>query len=709
MKRALKKRVNAVVENTVSDDASVEQQIEELDSSEAHPRARTKAAMIGLAISMGATSLLVTRQNDRALAAESVGSQEAASSLPAASENDVSFAPRQTSGYGVFSNTSVPDNQQTVEIKAIPDWKGLGNKGKIAALKSAKLPLPKIVSSQGAVKNISSLKETLKTAKQQTAVKVSDENDFAGGDGVTHSTQPRIVVPTASVNFNVNAQLKAQQESAIERLQQKSNRLRDSLAQLRSGEIKKLSPVVSSDSLRSSNPVKGSTNNISQVRRQISGTKGTTVESKPQRFNPGIVAGIPAIPGVVAPTKAQPYSVKSGDTLGEIAQSYGTSVAELAKLNDLNNPDKLQLDQQLVIPSTQDSVTSSVRTVAFNPHFKSKTHHHVGGDKASTLASREIEGEPQSTIGSGFVSSTKQSDTKTAAYGMGGQAPTPLVFADMRLAKAKAASDKNPKYNQRLRNLKAEIERLRAKYRAQKSRQGGASGVEVVKLPQTKNVSNSEGVLKQNNSVPVPIAVPKASSSTAAVPKNSRTVAIPVPKAIQSNYNNRPNTQFIQHNSPAVTPRTNNLSTPLPPLAAASIYLPRPIENIQPKSKGYIWPAKGVLTSGYGPRWGRMHRGIDIANKIGTPIVAAADGVVTFEGRQRGYGKIIDIRHTNGSLTRYAHNHRHFVKQGQKVKQGQMIAHMGNTGFSTGPHLHFEIHPTGKRAVNPIAYLPSRR
>ena len=153
---------------------------------------------------------------------------------------------------------------------------------------------------------------------------------------------------------------------------------------------------------------------------------------------------------------------------------------------------------------------------------------------------------------------------------------------------------------------------------------------------------------------------------------------------------------------------------PLPPLGVIEKYLPQPINrNTSPPSPSdtkiaYIWPTKGVLTSGYGMRWGRMHRGIDIANKTGTPIVAAADGVITFEGRQRGYGKIIDIRHIDGSLTRYAHNHRHFVKLGQKVQQGQMIAHMGSTGFSTGPHLHFEIHPTGKRAVNPIAYLPSR-
>ncbi|MGF1675672.1 MAG: peptidoglycan DD-metalloendopeptidase family protein [Rivularia sp. (in: cyanobacteria)] len=198
--------------------------------------------------------------------------------------------------------------------------------------------------------------------------------------------------------------------------------------------------------------------------------------------------------------------------------------------------------------------------------------------------------------------------------------------------------------------------------------------------------------------------------------QNPAPIVIPVP-APMAPYQVQVITSPAQNNRitnsiPVVTP---NLPS-LPPLAAIDRYLPRPIdENTAPPiapdstNTAYIWPTKGVLTSGYGPRWGRMHRGIDIANKIGTPIVAAADGVVKFEGTQRGYGKIIDISHADGSLTRYAHNHRHFVKLGQKVKQGQMIAHMGNTGFSTGPHLHFEIHPPGKNiGVNPIAYLPAR-
>ena len=104
-----------------------------------------------------------------------------------------------------------------------------------------------------------------------------------------------------------------------------------------------------------------------------------------------------------------------------------------------------------------------------------------------------------------------------------------------------------------------------------------------------------------------------------------------------------------------------------------------------------------------------MHRGIDIANAVGTPIYASAPGVVVRAGwNNGGYGNVVDIRHSDGSMTRYGHNSRILVQVGQQVEQGQTIAAMGSTGFSTGPHSHFEVHPSGKGAVNPIAFLPER-
>lgn len=122
-----------------------------------------------------------------------------------------------------------------------------------------------------------------------------------------------------------------------------------------------------------------------------------------------------------------------------------------------------------------------------------------------------------------------------------------------------------------------------------------------------------------------------------------------------------------------------------------------------------IWPAQGTFTSGYGWRWGRMHRGIDIANNVGTPILAAARGRVTFAGwHDGGYGYLVEITHDDGSLSRYGHNSTLMVREGDAVEQGQVISQMGSTGRSTGPHLHFEIHPPGEGATNPLAFLPPR-
>ena len=120
-----------------------------------------------------------------------------------------------------------------------------------------------------------------------------------------------------------------------------------------------------------------------------------------------------------------------------------------------------------------------------------------------------------------------------------------------------------------------------------------------------------------------------------------------------------------------------------------------------------IWPTTGVVTSPYGLRWGGsdFHPGMDIANDMGTPIVATADGVVDYAGwNAGGYGNMVDIDHGNGIMTRYGHASQVVVSAGQYVKRGQLIAYMGSTGFSTGPHVHYEVHVNGQR-VNPISYL----
>ena len=120
-----------------------------------------------------------------------------------------------------------------------------------------------------------------------------------------------------------------------------------------------------------------------------------------------------------------------------------------------------------------------------------------------------------------------------------------------------------------------------------------------------------------------------------------------------------------------------------------------------------IWPARGDVSSPFGMRWNGsdFHPGIDIANDMGTPIVATADGVVTTAGwNDGGYGNMVDIDHGNGIMTRYGHAMQVAVVAGQHVRRGQVIAYMGSTGFSTGPHVHYEVRINGQ-PVNPAAYL----
>lgn len=141
------------------------------------------------------------------------------------------------------------------------------------------------------------------------------------------------------------------------------------------------------------------------------------------------------------------------------------------------------------------------------------------------------------------------------------------------------------------------------------------------------------------------------------------------------------------------------VSLQLPPLLPSEEYLPEAFD-------GYSWPAQGVLSSGYGWRWGRLHKGIDIAAPVGTPIFAAASGEVISAGwNSGGYGNLVKLQHLDGSITLYAHNNRILVNNGQRVRKGEQIAEMGNTGFSTGSHLHFEIHSKNRGVVNPLALL----
>jgi murein DD-endopeptidase MepM/ murein hydrolase activator NlpD len=145
----------------------------------------------------------------------------------------------------------------------------------------------------------------------------------------------------------------------------------------------------------------------------------------------------------------------------------------------------------------------------------------------------------------------------------------------------------------------------------------------------------------------------------------------------------------------------------VPPLPPGVVPEPDPVPSPVPAPRDAMlrWPLHGVLYSRFGVRQGQRHDGIDISAPEGTPVLAAGGGVVVYTGRQSGYGAIVIVKHDGGLVTLYAHNSAVLVKEGERVEAGTPIARVGQSGRTTGPHLHFEVRD-GTRPRNPLFYLP---
>jgi murein DD-endopeptidase MepM/ murein hydrolase activator NlpD len=133
--------------------------------------------------------------------------------------------------------------------------------------------------------------------------------------------------------------------------------------------------------------------------------------------------------------------------------------------------------------------------------------------------------------------------------------------------------------------------------------------------------------------------------------------------------------------------------------------------GVSAASSGYVLPTSGRVSSCFGWRWGALHAGVDLAAAIGTPIYAATSGTVRRAGPATGFGLALYIEGDDGAVTVYGHVNRYFVYAGERVSAGEQIAEVGNRGQSTGPHLHFEVHPSGQMyagAVDPVPWLNAR-
>lgn len=597
---------------------------------EANRRVRTSAAMLGLAISVGAYGLVAPQQGDAAVAAEPVTSDPASNSdaTPAVEVPTLAESTIITSAASSTTTHIVQDGQTLwkiaelygIDAAKLANMNGLQPNAVLQVGQSLQVPAGNQTAtaiSGVALKSLPDLKAVPVIPAEPTAVQ---------------SKKP--ASPVQPVQKAVK-----EPQTALQELKQNRDRLKQSLAELKSEESGKNSRVASAS--------------------------------------------------VISPSLVS-YQVSPGDTLSSIAQAHGVSVGELAKLNQLTNPNLVKANQFIKVPQLTAQPIAA-QPIAAQPEAPAEVATPVELPTVPSLASTQNATSADLPLAVG-------GDAQQFAFRpgrAGGRVPAGQPV-DVPAARSS---------DQYVNNLMSEISRLRERYQGRSGDRRDSRAVAATSNPSSSASRRVSSAFQQ-------------SLQAAALQTQGRSVEQVSSKLTQTRLERmladapKPRTQVIaaapigsESYKPILrSPVGKTVSPNLPPLGGSENYLP------DAQMKGYIWPAKGVLTSGYGPRWGRMHRGIDIAAPVGTPIVAAAPGrVITAGWNDGGYGKLVEIEHADGSVTLYAHNNRILVRVGQQVRQGQQIAEMGSTGFSTGPHSHFEVHLPGRGAVNPIAHLPQNR
>jgi murein DD-endopeptidase MepM/ murein hydrolase activator NlpD len=469
---------------------------------------------------------------------------------------------------------------------------------------------------------------------------------------------------------------------------------------------------------------------------------------------PAVATSVAPAPAADVMTLNAGHAVKPGETLWQIAQSYKVEIRALADANRLSTASVLKVGQILQLPAqlptaigaTPDDHTVNLQAMAQSvpavPVIGSAGELESAVQARQTAAVSDLRvkrdrlkqslaelGEESKSASVEFTegrSNAFAAATQPATSGLpvtrlanvplpsiGGEAPQMIarravdakVDAKVDVAvpvvpKSDAKSDFNPT------PLLAEIHNLRNRANRQKLVTTPTLVAQVV--PTESPSTRVEPLQAQSVAVNPDFANRKSDSALSielrnfVQPKLKPEAADKVKSAPTANAQVMARATLGSEAYAPVTPAVRKMVAPnLPTIGKAEAYLPG-----GGSSSGMVWPAQGMLSSGFGWRWGRPHKGIDIAAPIGTPIVSAAAGKVAFAGwNDGGYGYLVEVEHVDGTMTRYAHNDRILVKVGQEVNQGQQLSEMGSTGHSTGPHLHFEVRPRGGEAVNPMAFL----
>jgi murein DD-endopeptidase MepM/ murein hydrolase activator NlpD len=803
LKRVLTQKVKPIPACAFEDGAAEENL--KNGPTEGNRRVGRSAAMIGLAISMGASGLLLPQQGDGAIAAEPTDGSSI-STVPTPATATAAVGETQGQPVTAAAEMTMPKQPPLAQDR---EGQTIGSNTQSLQVQqtfAATTNLPSANASGGSELRIPGLMEKSQAIAPSVLPRINGYSSDAaradsfaarigiqpGSYGIVNEHSLPSVAQASSTGVvgaipnPANNLLTAKQSVALDRLRDSSNRLRSSLAEWKSEESTNLpaqntelyqpyvpsyvNPVAPSQQ-ESAAVVDGQPEKVESASatypKQEAVTTLIQLESEQEKTQaaalPQVVVPEPTVTAAVTAV----YKVQPGDTLSSIAQHYGVTATVLAQANQINNPNRLQIAQLLAIPqSTKGGTTLQVGAQNFQSNLRETPYIRPGQQlpgreslltnvavptkqrTSSTLTLAVVPGlliDPDGDRDLGpMVPLSDDAEVPMAASGdadMGTDFHPPSFNAkqakvssnslagvkqlageeteeakssaeeDARAIAAKPKQQNNP-YIERLR---AELSQLREQYR-------NGHGSDTVR-------TDVAGDRKQTATTSIPSSIPAAPVNPEFDSRRyNQALQAEIERKAASERANRPQTATgaaqspvlprIQPTTVATAPlgaepyqpfapsRGQMVSPDLPPLGDPNQYLPGGSQNLN----GFMWPTKGALTSGYGRRWGRMHRGIDIAAPTGTPIFAAAPGVVVYaRWNSGGYGNLVDIRHTDGSLTRYAHNSRIFVQEGQVVQQGQHISAMGSTGFSTGPHLHFEIHSAGRGAVNPIALLPRRR
>ncbi len=732
MKRAFLRKVKSVSCSSCESHALVGES--EQTVSGVRRKARTSAAMVGLALSMGATSLLIPRQNDGAAAAESKTPEVSPSSvsrmaaLPSESSVElptVSPSELEITKYTVRDGQTLQQiaDLYQITLESLAAANSLVSTASLRAGQILRIP-------------VSAEPITIGVAQSPQVLALADIN--------------RLPAPSDASNRSPD-QLQGERNQALNRLRQERSKLKETLAELRREELR---GVGAASSRVGSSTAEGAETGTKSLVEQ-SAVSETMVQSQSVAELPRLASAdtfpsiatlpsptaSPAAPSIIAspsleldwmqanqslvipnpesrlvpqrteqveiptanslagpnrvaarsetltpnssPLNTAPvidavpeevsYQVSPGDTIARIARAHNIPQSALIAANRLNDPNVIFVGQTLRLPG--DAPTQA-RTIP------------------SVLPAENAVSQPSS----GVTAVLPTAQPSVGAVRSVAVAPSSLLPPE---ATTQPSSLEQPNLsnvggrNPYVQNLLSEIRTMQGRRSQQQADNSPPISVAAVSSSEAENLGGAESlrnpVVSESRSANVRRPEAVRTAPRQATPRQTTPTVVAAAPLGSESY------------EPLLQPITGRMVSPdLPALPDADRFLPNG------SIRGYTWPARGVLSSGYGWRWGRMHHGIDIAADVGTPIYAAAGGVVEYAGwNSGGYGNMIEVRHSDGSMTRYAHLNAVYVQVGQRVGQSEQIGEMGSTGYSTGPHLHFEVHLADQGTVNPMAYLPA--